>query len=87
MQLLTLREHCDGKPRQPESLGESKPGPELLHSDLAPLPVSGFIVGAHKLLLRQVTTRVTAQSSQTARLIAGLMENHLNQSCTVVRSV
>jgi signal transduction histidine kinase len=53
---------------------------------LALLPISAFIVGAHKLLVRAVTTRMTAQSSQTARIVAGLMENHLNQSRVVVES-
>jgi signal transduction histidine kinase len=53
---------------------------------LALLPVSAFIFGAHKLLLRGVTSRMTKQSSQTARIVAGLMENHLNQSRVVVES-
>jgi signal transduction histidine kinase len=53
---------------------------------LAVLPVSAFIVGAHKLLVRAVTHRMTTQSGQTVRIVAGLMENHLRQSRIVVES-
>src|SRR6266404_7838311 len=58
----------------------------ILFIVLALLPVSAFIFAAHKLLLRQVTSRVVTQSSQTGRLISNLLATHLNESRVVVES-
>src|SRR5690348_1565298 len=53
---------------------------------LALLPVSVFIFASHKLLLNQLTTRVVTQSSQTSKLIGGLLERHLDERRVLLES-
>src|SRR5258707_13231123 len=53
---------------------------------LALLPVSVFIFAAHKLLLRQVTSTVIAQSTQQGGLVGGILVRHLDECRIILES-
>src|SRR5438270_2019254 len=58
----------------------------LIALALAVLPLSLFLVTAHKLLQHQVIQKSTAQSGQSGNLIGKLLEQHLTESSVFLQS-
>src|SRR5438270_13228758 len=54
---------------------------------LAVLPLTLFVITAHKLFLRQVTAQTVARSSQQGRVIGLIIEQHLNEQKAFVESI
>src|SRR4051812_11171078 len=58
----------------------------LVSIALALLPVSIFIVAAHKLLLHQVTVKLVTQSTQSGKLIGTVLVKHLEDGRIILES-
>src|SRR5258708_6115163 len=58
----------------------------LVTIGLAVLPLSAFILGAHRVLLHETTKRLFTQSSRSGKLLATLVERPLTDSTTYLQS-
>lgn len=58
----------------------------LIAIGLAVLPLTAFIIGAHKVLLHETTNRIFTQSSRSGKSFAALVERPLTDNTTYLQS-